>query len=361
MAAPLPRDLYVRELPPGAGLRLWTEQASDGVSSGCLRVRLDAPGLRKLQPTGVGLTRSVLAAEPGLSGGGQEVVGGQQASNFSSGHAARACPSGEYGVLPAEAPTRGSLADRSGRRVGCSAACGLPGAREAGGRALSRRRRLVRGVRVARVASSAGEPCGPADGRHGTAVLRARNARPAPFVVCRDDRYRGFELLDHHVRRPPRLVPGRSAPVGCGREIRDRRLRRRRGRARARVDAVRRDSPQPRARLAEPARRERNRQGGQLARVRRVGLPGDPSRRAVAEGDASCPPCQRSGRGRSAHAALPGWADPAGGVHRRRSRRISSGRRSSVSCWCRSCFSQVSGERGSRAPRSETCWSISAR
>ncbi len=82
---------------------------------------------------------------------------------------------------------------------------------------------------------------------------------------------------------------------------------------------------------------------------------------ALAEGDASCPPCQRPGRGRSAHASLPGRADPARGVHGRRSRRISSGRLSSASCWCRSCFSPVSGGRGLRAPRSETCWSISAR
>ena len=274
---------------------------------------------------------------------------------------ARACAGGEYGVLPADAPTRGSLVDRGGRRVGCSAPGDLSGAREAGGRALSRRRRLVRGVRVARMASSAREPGGPVDGRHGTAVLRARNARPAPFVVCRDDRYRGFELLDHHVCRAPGLVPGRSASVGCEREIRDRRLRRRRGRARARVDAVRRGSPQPRAGLAEPAGREHNRQSGQLARVRRVGLPGDPSRRAVAEGDAPCPPCQRSGRGRSAHPAFPGWADPAGGVHGSAVALSSSGRRSWVSCWFRSCFSQVCGERGLRAPRSETCWSIWAR
>ena len=57
-----------------------------------------------------------------------------------------------------------------------------------------------------------------------------------------------------------RLVPGRSASVGCERETRHRRLRRRRGRAHARVDAVRRDSPQPRAGLAEPAGRERDRQ-----------------------------------------------------------------------------------------------------
>ena len=222
----------------------------------------------------------------------------------------------EYGVLPAEALARGPLADRGGGRVGCPAACGLPGAREAGGGALSRRRRLVRGVRVARVASSAGEPGGAADGRHGTALLRARHARPVPFVVCRDGRYRGVELLDHHVRRPPGLVPGRSASVGRGRETRHRRLRRRRGRARARVDAVRPDSPQPRAGLAEPAGRRRNRQGRKLARVRRVGLPGDPSRCAVAEGDASCPPCQRPRRGRGAHPALPGRADPAGGLHR---------------------------------------------
>ena len=32
-------------------------------------------------------------------------------------------------------------------------------------------------------------------------------------------------------------------------------------------------------------------------------------------GDAPCPPCQRSGRRRSAHPAFPGWADPAGSVH----------------------------------------------
>ena len=228
---------------------------------------------------------------------------------------ARACAGGEYGVLPAEAPTRGSLVDRGGRRVGCSAPGDLSGAREAGGRALSRRRRLVRGVRAARVASSAREPGGPVDGRHGTAVLRARNARPASFVVCRDDRHCGFELLDHHVCRAPRLVPGRSASVGCERETRDRRLRRRRGRARARVDAVCRSSPQPRAGLAEPAGREHDRQSGQFARVRRVGFPGDPSRCAVAEGDAPRPSCQRSGRRRSAHPAFPGWADPAGGVH----------------------------------------------
>jgi hypothetical protein len=31
------------ELPLGAGLRLWTEQVSDSVSSGRLRVRLDTP------------------------------------------------------------------------------------------------------------------------------------------------------------------------------------------------------------------------------------------------------------------------------------------------------------------------------
>src|SRR5580765_5493009 len=94
----------------------------------------------------------------------------------------------EYGVLSAEALARGSLVDRGGRRVGCSAPGDLPGTRAAGGRALSRRRRLVRGVRVARVASSAREPGGPVDGRYGTAVLRARDARPASFVVCRDDR-----------------------------------------------------------------------------------------------------------------------------------------------------------------------------
>ena len=274
---------------------------------------------------------------------------------------ARACAGGEYGVLPAEALTRGSLADRGGGRVGCSAPGGLSGAREAGGSALSRRRRLVRGVRVARVASSAGEPGGPVDGRHGTAVLRARNARPASFVVCRDDRYCGFELVDHHVCRAPGLVPGRSASVGCEREIHHRRLRRRRGRARARVDAVCRGSPQPRAGLAEPARRERDRQSGEFAWVRRGGLPGDPSRCALAEGDAPCPPCQRSGRRRGAHAAFPGWADPAGGVHgsavavsRLADARGSGAGSGRVS---RRCVASV----GCAGRRLETCWSIWAR
>ena len=270
------------------------------------------------------------------------------------GHVARAYPSGEYGVHSAEALTRRSLADRGGRRVGCSATCDLPGAREARSRPLSRRRRLVRGVRVARVASSAGEPCRPADGRHGTVVLRARNARPAPFVVCRDDRHRRLELLDHHLRRAPRLVPRRSAPVGREREIGDRRVRRRRGRARARVDAVRRDSPQPRARLAEPAGRERDRQSGEFARVRRVGLPGDPPGWSVAEGDAPCPPCQRSGRGRSAHASFPGWADPAGGVHGRAVAvsRLADARRSRAGAGgvSRRCLASVGCARRGRRP-----------
>src|SRR2546423_1400425 len=92
---------------------------------------------------------------------------------------------GPYRVLSTKTLACGPLADRGGGRVGCVAAGDLSGAREAGGRALSRRRWFLRGVRVARVASSSGESCGPADGRHRTVVLRTRNARPAPFVVCR--------------------------------------------------------------------------------------------------------------------------------------------------------------------------------
>ena len=228
---------------------------------------------------------------------------------------ARARAGGEYGVLRSEAPTRGSLVDGGGCRVGCSAPGDLSGARAAGGRALSRCRRLVRGVRAARVASPAREPGGAVDGHYGIAVLRARNARPVSFVVCRDDRYCGFELLDHHVCRAPALVPRGSASVGFERETRDRRVLRRGGRARARVDAVRRSSPQPRGHLAKPAGREHDRQSGQFSRVCRGGFLGDPSLYAVAEGNAPRPPCQRSGRSRSAHPALPGWAHPAGSVH----------------------------------------------
>src|SRR3954447_14735300 len=46
MAAPLPRDLDVHELPRGAALRLWTEQVSDSVSSRCLHVRMATPCLQ---------------------------------------------------------------------------------------------------------------------------------------------------------------------------------------------------------------------------------------------------------------------------------------------------------------------------
>ena len=336
-----------------AGFRRCLQRVSSGASG--------RTPCRRLQPTGVGLTRSVLAAEPGQR---WRAGGRRWAACFELqlGHAARACPSGEYGVLPAEALARGSLADRGGRRVGCSAACGLSGAREAGGRALSRRRRLVRGVRVARVASSAGEPGGPADGRHGTAVLRARNARPAPFVVCRDDRYRGFELLDHHVRRPP-ASGSREVGVG-GPRARDsssapssspRSCSRSCGCCSPRFPATSRWSGRTRR-----SRARIDRAASSLGFAASVCLAILLVARWL-KATRSCPPCQRSGRGRSAHAALPGWADPAGGVHRRRSRRISSGRRSWVWCWFRSCFSQVSGERGLRGPRSETCWSIWAR
>ena len=82
---------------------------------------------------------------------------------------------------------------------------------------------------------------------------------------------------------------------------------------------------------------------------------------AVAEGDTPCPPCQRSGRRRSAHLAVPGWADPAGGVHDGAVAvsRLADSRRSRAGAGrvSRRCLA----ERGSRAPRSETCWSISAR
>src|SRR4051794_34105203 len=122
------------------------------------------------------------------------------------GHVARAYRSGEYVVHPAEALTRRSVADCGSRRVGCLAARDLPGARQARGRPLSRRRRLVCSVRIARVASPAGESRRAVDGRYWIAVLRARDARPAPFVVRRDDRHRRLELLDHHLRRTPRLV-----------------------------------------------------------------------------------------------------------------------------------------------------------
>src|SRR5580765_9000643 len=43
MAAPLPRGSFSREVRLGAGPRRWTGQVSNGVPSGSLRVRLDAP------------------------------------------------------------------------------------------------------------------------------------------------------------------------------------------------------------------------------------------------------------------------------------------------------------------------------
>ena len=77
---------------------MWRTQApaqvSNGVSIGCLRVRLNTPqhsdGLRNLSLTAVGLMRPVLPVSLPVSDGGQEVVGGQHGSNVSGQVPARA-------------------------------------------------------------------------------------------------------------------------------------------------------------------------------------------------------------------------------------------------------------------------------
>src|SRR3954463_7630608 len=74
--------------------------------------------VHKFRPNGSRVRTSVLALSALVAGASRKGMVGTS----------------EHGDLPAEAPTRGSLVDRGGRRVGCSAPGDLSGACEAGGR-----------------------------------------------------------------------------------------------------------------------------------------------------------------------------------------------------------------------------------
>ena len=155
---------------------------------------------------------------------------------------------------------------------------------------LHARRRLVRGVRPARVAPASRQPQRAADGRDGLPVLRVPAARPAPGRAREHAADPGRRLLDLPVRHAdPDAADERAAadalrPPARG-LVRDP-ARHRPGR----VDDDRPRGGPPAARLPERGRRARDRPGP--ARHARGLLPGDRrrGRRQVVGVDAAAAP-----------------------------------------------------------------------